>query len=108
LFDRGLLVMVFLGIAGAPLLWLATLQTGYTLSYQACDDRATSWVLWPLMGALLIMIGIVLVAAHSYRRALVDRLPMPLLGRLAIAVSVLSTLTLAASAIGPLILHACD
>ena len=107
-FDRGLLGWLFVGIAGAPLLWLLTMQTGYVLAYQACDDQSTTWVLVPTIGALVLMIGIVWLSVRSYRRAVLNRLPLPLLGQVAVAMSVLITLVLAASAIPSLILHACD
>ena len=107
-FDHGLLWWLFAGIAGTPLLWLVTLQAGYVLAYQACDARSTSWVIVPTLAALVLTIGLAVSSVRSYRRAAADRLPLPLLGGLALAVSVLIVIVLAASAIGPLILQACD
>jgi len=107
-FDRPLLLLSFLGIAGAPLLWLVTMQTGYVLAYQACDDRSKSWVIVPTVGMLAVVTGIALLSARTYRRAAAERHPLPLLGRISLAMALLITLLLAASAIGPLILHACD
>jgi peptidoglycan/LPS O-acetylase OafA/YrhL len=100
--------MSFLGMAGAPLLWLAAVQTGYVLAYQACDDRSRSWVIVPTVGMLVLVSGIAVLSARTYRRAAADRHPLPLLGLIALAISLLTTLVLAASAIGPFMLHACD
>ena len=107
-FDRGLLAVLFAGIAAAPLIWLTALQTGYVLAYQACDDRSTSWVIVPTIGALVITIGVVLLCARGYRRAAAARTPLPFLGQVALAMSLMIALVMAASAIGPLVLKACD
>lgn len=107
-FDRGLLALLFAGIAGAPILWLATLQTGYVLAYQACNDRSTSWVVIPTFGAIALVIGLALLSVRAHRRARGDRLPLPLLGWLAVGMAMLMTIVLAASAIAPLVLQPCD
>jgi len=107
-FDRALLYWLFAGIVGAPLLWLATLQTGYILAYQACDDHSRTWVVVPTMTAVVTTAALALRSARSARRAAAERLPLPLLGRLALGTAVLITIVLAASAIAPLVLHACD
>lgn len=107
-FDRGLLAVLFVGIAGAPLLWLAALQTGYTLAYQACDERSTSWVIVPTFATLAIVAIIALISLRAARRARRDRLPMPLMGWLALGMSSLMLIALIASSIAPVILHACD
>jgi hypothetical protein len=97
-----------LGVAGAPLLWLMTLQTGYVLAYQACDDRSNSWVIVPTAAAigLTMIIGIVAFVAH--RRAGRERIPLPFVGWLAVGMAALMVLVLSASAIAPIILHPCD
>lgn len=107
-FDRGLLALLFLGIAGAPLVWLATIQAGYTLAYQACDERSTAWVAIPTFTALALVALITLLCARAYRRASRERLPMPLMGWLAVGLSVLMTIALTASAIAPVVLYPCD
>ena len=107
-FDRGLLVVLFAAITGAPLIWLTALQTGYVLAYQACDDRSRTWVVVPTMVALALVVGLAWLSMRSARRAAAERLPLPSLARVAIAMSVLMAVVLAASAIGPLMLHACD
>jgi Ni/Fe-hydrogenase subunit HybB-like protein len=100
--------LLFAGIAGAPLLWLTALQTGYVLAYQACDDRSRSWVAVPTLIALALAIGIAVVSVVSSRRASRERLPMPFLGWLAIGMSALIVIVLVASTVAPLILHPCD
>jgi hypothetical protein len=107
-FDRGLLAVLFVGIAGAPLIWLAALQTGYVLAYQACDDRSRAWVVVPTIVALALVVGVAVLAAATARRAAAGRLPLPMLARAAIAISILMVVVLAASAVGPLLLHPCD
>jgi hypothetical protein len=100
--------MVFAGIIGAPVLWLAALQTGYTLSYQACDARSTSWVAVPTFSALAIVAGVAIVCAMAQQRARRDRRPLPLLGAIALGLAVLMTIVLIASALAPVMLHPCD
>src|SRR3954468_24509022 len=99
---------LMLGLAGAPLLWLMALQTGYTLAYQACDAKSNSWVIVPTAGAiaLAVIIGVVTVGAH--RRAERERIPLPFIGWVALGMAWLMVLTLLASAIAPVILHPCD
>jgi hypothetical protein len=107
-FDRGLLAVLFAGIAGAPLIWLTALQTGYVLAYQACDDRSTSWVIVPTVSALAVAVGVALLSARGYRNAAGGRKPLPFLGQIALAISLMIALVIAASAIGPVVLHPCD
>ena len=45
LLNTRLFGTLMIGVVGAPLLWLMTLQTGYVLAYQACDARSNSWVI---------------------------------------------------------------
>jgi hypothetical protein len=107
-FDRRLLLVLFAGIVGAPLLWLSALQAGYILAYQACDDRSTSWVIVPTFGAAAILVAVMLVALRGHRNARTGRLPLPLMGWLAVGISILMIVVMAASAIAPLVLHPCD
>lgn len=107
-FDRRLLALLFTGIIGAPLVWLIAIQTGYTNAYQACDERSNSWVTIPTFTALAIVVAIAVACALAYRRARADRLPMPLLGWMALAMSALMTIVLIASSIAPIMLHPCD
>ena len=107
-FDRRLLWLLFVGIAGTPLLWLWTMQTGYVLAYQACDDRSTSWVVVPTITGVVCSVVIVMISLKAFRRARQQHLPIPFLGWLAIAMSVMMMIVLAGSAIAPLVLHPCD
>jgi hypothetical protein len=107
-FDRWLLAMLYAGIVGTPLLWLTALQTGYVLAYQACDARSTAWVIAPTFAAIIILVVLSLIAFRAHRRADGARLPLPLLGALAIGMSALMTVVMAASAIAPLVLGPCD
>ena len=106
--NTRLLGWLLLGVIGAPAVWLTTLQAGYVLAYQACDDRSNSWVLVPTAGAIALAVIIALISARSHRRASRDRIPLPFIGWLAIGMASLMVLVLLASAIAPLILHPCD
>ena len=107
-FSRGLLALLFTGIVGAPILWLTALQTGYTLAYQACDERSTRWVGVPTFAALAIIALIAAVSWRAHRRAQRDRLPMPLLGELAVGLAALMVIVMIASALAPVMLQPCD
>lgn len=107
-FSRGLLALLFTGIAGAPILWLMALQTGYTLAYQACDARSTRWVGVPTFAALGIVAGVALTCWFAHRRARRERLPMPLLGEMAVGIAVLMVIVMVASALAPVMLRPCD
>jgi hypothetical protein len=107
-FDRGLLTVLFAGIVGTPLLWLAALQAGYVLAYQACDARSIGWVLIPMAATVALMIGLGMLSIAGHRRAARQRPPLALLGRVALAMAGLFTLVAVATAIPTLILHACD
>jgi hypothetical protein len=103
-----LLMLLFAGIAGAPLVWLTTMQTGYVLAYQTCDDRATNWVLAPTLAALAIVAALGVGSISVRRRAAAERQPMPLLGWLAVLMAVTMIVVVAASLIGPFLLEPCD
>ena len=107
-FDRGLLVLLFVGIVGAPLVWLTSIQAGYVLAYQACDQRSTAWVVVPTIASLGIVIGIAAACASAHRRAREQRLPMPLLGWMGAAIASLMIIVMIASSIAPIMLHSCD
>ena len=107
-FNRGLLALLFTGIVGAPILWLTALQTGYTLAYQACDARSTSWVGVPAFAALGVVAGVALTCWFAQRRAERERLPVPLLGAMAVGIAVLMVIVMAASVLAPVMLRPCD
>ena len=106
--NTRLLGWLLLGIIGAPLVWLTTLQAGYVLAYQACDDRSNSWVLFPTLAAATIAAVIAIISLRSHRRAGEERIPLPFIGWLALGMASLMVIVLVASAIAPMILHPCD
>jgi len=99
---------VFAGIVGTPLIWLAALQTGYTLAYQACDDRSNSWVVVPIVTALAAVIAVTAVVNRGRARFARDRAPMPLLGWIGLGMAALMIVSMVATAIPLMILHPCD
>ena len=107
-FDHWLLAALYAGIIGTPLVWLMAIQTGYVLAYQACDARSTAWVIVPTVGAIAIVVALSLIALRAHRRAGGARLPLPLLGVIAIGISALMIVVMAASAIAPMALQPCD
>ena len=107
-FSKGLLALLFTGIVGAPIMWLTALQTGYTLAYQACDERSTSWVGAPTFTITGVVAIIAIASWLGHRRAASDRLPLPLLGELALGIAVLMVIVMIASSLAPLMLQACD
>lgn len=107
-FNKGLLALLFTGIVGAPIMWLSALQTGYTLSYQACDERNTSWVGIPTFATVGIVAVITIACWFGHRRAANDRLPMPMLGQVAVSLASLMVIVLIASALAPVMLKPCD
>jgi hypothetical protein len=103
-----LLAMLFAGIVGTPLLWLTAEQTGYVLAYQACDARSTSWVIVPTLG-LLAAIGLVtFIAIRGHRAARDGRLPLPILGWIAVGMAAMMIVVMVASSIAPMMLQPCD
>lgn len=100
--------MLYAGIIGTPLLWLAAVQTGYVLAYQACDARSTAWVIVPTLAAIAMVTGLTLIAWRGHRRAQGGRLPLPILGVLAVGMASLMVIVMAASAIAPMMLNPCD
>ena len=106
--NTRLLAWLLLGVLGAPIVWLTTLQAGYVLAYQACDDRSNSWVLVPTISAIVITAIVAIISIRSHRRANEERIPLPFVGGLALGMAFLMVIVLAASAIPPLILHPCD
>jgi hypothetical protein len=107
-FDRVLLAMLFAGIIGTPLLWLTAEQTGYVLAYQACDARSTSWVVVPTLGLLAVIAVVGVIAMRGHRAARDGRLPLPILGWIAIGMAAMMIVVMAASAIAPIMLQPCD
>ena len=106
--NTRLLGVLLIGLLGAPLVWLTMLQTGYVLAYQACDDRSNSWVLIPALSALALAIALAAISARATFRANRERIPLPFVGHLAIGMSALMVIVLAASAIAPILLRPCD
>jgi hypothetical protein len=107
-FSRGLLALLFAGIVGAPLLWLTALQTGYVLAYQECDTRSPLWVRGPTFGAVVLLACLAAVSWRSHARAREEPLPMPLLGWIAVGMSVLILIVMSVTSIAPVVLHPCD
>jgi hypothetical protein len=107
-FDHWLLAALYTGIIGTPLVWLMAIETGYVLAYQACDARSTSWVIAPTVAAIAIVVVLSLIALRAHRRASGGRLPLPLMGAVAIGISALMIIVMAASAIAPIALQPCD
>jgi hypothetical protein len=108
LLNTRLFGTLLIGVAGAPLLWLMAMQTGYVLAYQACDTRSNSWVIVPTVAAIALAAIIAAVTGVAHRRAERERIPLPFVGSLAIGMACLMVLVLAVSAIAPIILHPCD
>ena len=106
--NTRVLAVLLIGVLGAPVVWLTMLQTGYVLAYQACDSRSNSWVLIPAFAALALAIGLAAISARANSHARRERRPLPFVGRLAVGMSALMVIVLAASAIAPIILHPCD
>ena len=100
--------MIYTGIVGTPLLWLSALQTGYVMAYQACDARSNAWVTVPTFAAIALIVVLTLMAHRAHRRAKGGRLPLPFMGALAIGMSALMVIVMAASAIAPVVLGPCD
>ena len=107
-FNKGLLALLFTGIAGAPILWLTALQTGYTLAYQACDERSTTWVAAPTFAIAGIIAVIAIACWLGHRRAANDKTPLPFLGELAVGLAVLMVIVMIASSLAPVMLQPCD
>lgn len=106
--DRRQRLLAFAGLLGAPLVWLAALQTGYVLAYQACDDRTTSWVIVPTAAAIGLAALITTIAIRAQRRATGQPEPQPLITRLGTGIALLMLIVLVASLIPTVILHPCD
>jgi LytS/YehU family sensor histidine kinase len=106
--NTRLLGVLLIGVLGTPLIWLTTLEIGYVLAYQTCDDHAKSWVLTPTIASIVLVAVIAAISAVAHRRAARERTPMPLVGWLAVGMSALMVLVLIASAVAPAILQPCD
>ena len=100
--------MLYAGIIAAPLLWLTALQTGYVLAYQACDERSTAWVIVPTLAAIAMLVAVTAVAWRGHQRAKSGRLPLPMLGVLAVSMAALMVVVMIASVIPPAMLQPCD
>lgn len=100
--------MAFAGLAGAPLIWLTALQTGYTLAYQACDSQSRYWVTIPTALALLAAAATLSVSFYGKRRAQSSLEPQPFLTYLGVGMAAMMVIVLVASLIAPLMLRPCD
>ena len=64
--DRGRrLLALWIGVLGGPLVWAALLQTNYTMSYVACEQRHT----WMLHLATVVALALIVLAAFTTWRA---------------------------------------
>ena len=100
--------MAFAGIVGAPLVWLAALQTGYVLAYQACDSRSRWWVLAPTMALTAVTVVTLVIAFAAYRRTHRSSHPQALLADIGLGVAAFMVVVMAASLLPPLVLRPCD
>lgn len=100
--------MAYAGLIGAPLIWLAALQTGYVLAYQACDSASRYWVTVPTAIALAAAAATLAVAFHGTRRAKASPEPQPFLAYIGFGMAAMIVLVMIASLIGPLVLRPCD
>jgi len=107
-FERRLRLIALAGVIGAPLVWLAALETGYVLAYQACDDRSRAWVTAPTAAAIVILLAILGITYIGERRARHTREPQPLLSWMGIGVTVMMVIVMIASIVAPLMLRPCD
>ena len=106
--ERKLRLIALTGVIGAPLIWLAALQTGYVLAYQACDAQSRAWVTTPTIGALAVLLGVFGITWFAERRARTIREPQPLLSWLGIGVAAMMVVVMMASSVAPLVLRPCD
>lgn len=100
--------MAFAGLIGAPLIWLAALQAGYVLAYQACDTQSRTWVIVPTVVAMAATAVTLAVSIIATRRAHKAVEPQPLLAKLGVGLAGLMAIVLIASLIAPLMLRPCD
>lgn len=69
--DRGSLdwgrrlAALWLGVLAGPVVWAALLQTNYTMSYVACEQRHS----WMLHLATVVALGLIALAAYLAWRA---------------------------------------
>ncbi len=95
-------------VIGAPLIWLAALQTGYVLAYQACDSQSRAWVTVPIAIALGCAAATLVVSLAARRRAGKALEPQPLLAKLGVGLAAMMVIVLVASLVAPLMLQPCD
>ncbi len=100
--------MAFSGLVGAPLIWLAALQAGYVLAYQACDDESRSWVVVPTAVAIAAAAAALVVSLYAKQRAAKTLEPQPLLAKMGVGLAALMVIVLIASLVAPLMLRPCD
>lgn len=100
-------MLAFIGIVGAPLVWLTALQTGYVLAYQACDSQSRWWVAAPTVAFLAITVLALAAAYTGQRRARHASRSQVLLANVGVGVAAFMVLVVAAS-LTPLLLRPCD
>jgi hypothetical protein len=91
---------------GAPLIWLALLQTNYVLSYPACGDRSNWWLYAPGAAAALASIAL-LWRASRWRPAQMSG-SARFLAETALMTAMLFVLVVLATLLPPFILQPCD
>jgi hypothetical protein len=101
-------MMALACVIGAPLIWLAALQTGYVLAYQACDSQSRAWVAVPTAIALASAAATLAISLTARRRAGKALEPQPLLAKLGVGLAALMVVVLMASLVAPLMLRPCD
>jgi hypothetical protein len=95
-------------LVAAPMLWLAALQTGYTMAYQACDTGSRHWVTVPVVLALAATVVTAVGAGWALGRTVQSPPPAPMLARLSVGTAALMVIVLMASALAPFMLRPCD
>ena len=106
--DRRLRGLAFVGLIGAPLAWLATLQTGYSLAYQACDTETRHWVTVPVVAGFAVVIATFVAASWAWRRSSEADEPRLLLARMGAGTAALMVVVMIATLVAPFVLRPCD
>jgi hypothetical protein len=105
--SRGSIALRLVGLIGAPLIWLALLQTNYVLAYPACRDRSHAWLHLPGAAAALASTAVLALAWRARPRS--DSTgPERLLAETGLLTAALFALVVAATLLPPLLLQPCD
>ena len=59
--------VLWAGVVGAPVLWLALLQTNYVLAYPACAERTNAWLHSVTAAAMALMVLVAIGAVYVWR-----------------------------------------